>query len=357
MNPDDLIRRVAGHGLTPPPAESVVVGADAWPTLRAEVVAGRITGHLVAAVIDDAVALDEAAWQEALAAHRDAMGVALHLERLLGRVVATCRAHDLDPIVLKGPAVAALDYPRPELRDFGDIDLLVPSERMSEIAARFVADGCVRTQPELREGIDDRYGKGITLRTPEGWEIDWHRTLAPGPIGLVLERQGLMGHTTTFELGGRTLRAYDRTHRFLHACIHVVLGNDHPRLSALRDVAQIGLELDPDAVVQRAAELHLAAVVQRAVLLSHDRVAQPDHDLVAWAGRYRPGEREEKLLATYAQGRTFARQALASLGVLSPTDAARYAWALAWPTKESLESRGRTRWTHLRALARTVRQR
>ena len=357
MNPDDLIRTVAGHGLTPPPADPVVVGTDAWPTLKAGVVSGRITGHLVAAVVDGAVALDEPAWDEALAAHRDAMSVALHLEQLLGRVVATCRTHGVDPIVLKGPAVAALDYPRPELRDFGDIDLLVPSNRMSEIADRFVADGCSRTQPELREGIDDRFGKGITLRTPEGWEIDWHRTLAPGPIGLVLERQGLMGHTTTFELGGLTLRAYDRTHRFLHACVHAVLGNDHPRLSALRDVAQIGRGLDPRATVRHAADLHLAAVVQRAVLLSRDRVAQPDHGLVAWAGRDRPGEREEKLLATYAEGRTFARQALASLRVLSPPDAARYAWALAWPTKENLESRGRTRWTHLRALVRTVRSR
>ena len=159
MNPDDLIRTVAGHGLTPPPADPVVVGTDAWPTLQAGVVSGRITGHLVAAVVDGAVALDEPAWDEALAAHRDAMSVALHLEQLLGRVVATCRTHGVDPIVLKGPAVAALDYPRPELRDFGDIDLLVPSNRMSEIADRFVADGCSRTQPELREGIDDRFGK------------------------------------------------------------------------------------------------------------------------------------------------------------------------------------------------------
>ena len=357
MSADHLIRMVAGHGLGPPPDEPVAVEAESWPGLKAAVVGGRITGHLVAAVVDGAVALEELAWEEALQCHRQAMGVALHLERLLGRVVTTCRAHDVDPIVLKGPAVAWLDYARPELRDFGDIDLLVPSAHLSALADRFVADGCSRTQPELREGVDDRFGKGITLRTSEGWEIDWHRTLAPGPIGLVLERQGLMGHTTTFELGGETLTAYDRPHRFLHACVHVVLGNDHPRLSALRDVAQIGSAVDPDALVRRAGDLHLAAVVQRAVLLSRDRVAQPDHGLAEWAGRYEPGEREEKLLATYTDGRTFARQALASLGVLAPADAARYAWALAWPTKENLESRGRTRWTHLRALARTARPR
>ena len=356
MNPDDLVRTVAGHGLNPA-RDPVAVDRDAWPTLKASVVTGRITGHLVAAVVDGALVLDEPAWEEALAAHRDAMGVALHLERLLGRVVDTCRSHGVDPVVLKGPAVAVLDYPRPELRDFGDIDLLVPSDRMSELADVFIADGCVRTQPELREGIDDRFGKGITLRTTEGWEIDWHRTLAPGPIGLLLERRGLLGHTTTFELSGRTVRAYDRTHRFLHACIHVVLGNDHPRLSSLRDVAQIGRRVDPDAVALRADDLHLAAVVQRAVLLSHDRVAQPDDGLMAWARRYRPGDGEEELLATYAEGRTFARQALASLGVLAPADAARYAWALAWPTKENLRSRGRTRWTHMRALAGTIRRR
>jgi hypothetical protein len=86
-------------------------------------------------------------------------------------------------------------------------------------------------------------------------------------------------------------------------------------------------------------------------------VAQPDQGLAEWARGYEPSEREEKLLATYTEGRTFARQALASLGVLSPADAARYAWALGWPTRENLESRGRTRWTHLQALARMVRPR
>ena len=354
MTLEATVAAIAGHGLDRMPAEPIDVGSEAWPGVRSAVVTGRITGHLVAAVLDGVVVLDEEAWEEALAAHRDAMVVALHLERLLLAVVRTCRDAGVDPIVLKGPAVAALDYPRPELRDFGDIDLLVPSARLSSLADRFVADGCTRSQPELRDGIDDRFGKGITLRTPEGWEIDWHRTLAPGPIGLVLERQGLLGHTTTFELAGQTLTAYDRTHRFLHACVHVVLGNDHPRLSALRDVAQIGAELDPDVVTRRADDLRLTAVVQRAVLLSTERVAQPDHGLVAWAGRYQPGERETKLLATYTDGRTFARQALASLGVLSPTDAARYAWALAWPTKQNLESRGRTRWTHLQALARST---
>ena len=354
MTTDTTVAAIAGHGLAPMPDEPIAVDADAWADVRAAVVTGRITGHLVAAAVDGVVTLHEAAWEEALDSHRDAMGIALHLERLLVGVVRTCRDAGVDPIVLKGPAVAALDYPRPELRDFGDIDLLVPSDRMSVLADRFVADGCTRGQPELRDGIDDRFGKGITLRTPEGWEIDWHRTLAPGPIGLVLERQGLLGHTTTFELAGETLTAYDRTHRFLHACVHVVLGNDHPRLSALRDVAQIGAGLDPDAVTQRADELRLTAVVQQAVLLSTERVAQPHNGLVEWAGRYQPDERETKLLATYIDGRTFARQALASLGVLSPNEAARYAWALAWPTRENLESRGRTRWTHLRALARST---
>ena len=37
---------------------------------------------------------------------------------------------------------------------------------------------------------------------------------------------------------------------------------------------------------------------------------QPDHGLLEWADGYRPGEREHKLLATDAGGRTFARQAL-----------------------------------------------
>ena len=94
--------------------------------------------------------------------------------------------------VLKGTASSHLDYPDPALRTYGDVDLLVPGDHYEQAVRLLVSDGAHRRYPEPRTGFDRRFGKGCSLRTPDGLEVDLHRTFTMGPYGesLALESCG-----------------------------------------------------------------------------------------------------------------------------------------------------------------------
>jgi hypothetical protein len=69
---------------------------------------------------------------------RSAWGLTLSglaLGRALEEVVLALEAAEVSVLVLKGPAVAEQLYPRPELRPYTDIDILVGIERHADVAA------------------------------------------------------------------------------------------------------------------------------------------------------------------------------------------------------------------------------
>ncbi len=130
----------------------------------------------------------------------------LTLEATLLRVAETFE-HAVIPFrVLKGPAVAHLDYPDPALRDFGDIDLLIQPDDLDRTIAVLTEQGFARRFPEPRAGFDRRFTKSVSVVNPGGKELDLHRTLAPGVFGLRVKVAMLWDATPVqFVLGGRTL--------------------------------------------------------------------------------------------------------------------------------------------------------
>lgn len=309
-----------------------------WEHLHEEVDRQRLWGLLGAAASAGALPATDRQAARAEAIHRQAMRSVLELEAM------AVTAHDLlagagIPVrLLKGLAVAHLDEAEPSLRCFNDVDLLVAGEHIGE-AVRLLDDaGYERDLPERRRGYDQRFAKEVTLTGPRGREIDLHRTLADGGLGLAIAVDDLWREPEVVVLAGRTLAAVDADLRLLNACYGALLGDPVPRLVLLRDVGLLlgGGKLDVDRVVATAQRWHGDAVVAAAVRLAAATFNASGWPLLDWAQSHVPSRRAERLLRCYRSQGGSNTQVLLS-GLLAPigwAPRAAYARALAFPSRD-----------------------
>lgn len=346
---------VAGHGL-PGARRTFPTGPlsdEDWIRLVRSAVTQRMTGPLWAAV--DAGALPATPHQadQARAAHRAGAARVLALERGLVDVVNRLDQRGIESIVLKGSAVANLDWIQPALRSFVDLDLLIRAADMDQAVRVLLEGGCVRLLEEPRPGFDRRFDKGVTLVAADGYEVDIHRTFVLGPWGLRVDLDALWEGCQEFRAAGRTFRALSDLNRFVHACFHASLGDWPLRLGSLRDVAEMMRDNETRAAsrIARAESWGVQAIVASAVVDATRLLGlDTDDELTRWAGAYRPGRREHSYLALHTQvDKTFAAQAAAMLGALPRLrDKAAYAHALLLPRREYVAGRHPSPWTRLR---------
>jgi hypothetical protein len=279
-------RAVLAHGLTGPPEDAGAPALtdphadDDWAALRGEASHHRLDGLLVAAVVDGLVATTVEQRAELAHLELDLTRARMWHEQRLVTVVDDLEAAGIEVRVLKGPALAALDYPDAQLRPTGDIDLLVHGEQIDHAVAALVAMGGIRTDPDPVAGYAGRVGKGATIAMPDGLEVDLHRLLVWGPLGVRMPPAALWEPGRTFERGGRAFETLDVETTLLHACAHLlVLG--WRRALTLRDVAQVLANpgLDPDRAIRLARRTDAEALLATGVLL-----AQRELDLAdaAW---------------------------------------------------------------------------
>ncbi len=359
-----LAQAVTAHGLD---GALALPGAPVEPPIWAHLMAvarhERITGFLVEAILAGALPVTAEQADEAKVAHRASMATALALEATLVETAALLEQAGVDHRVLKGTAVAHLDYPHPWLRSFGDVDLLVRSSQYDHAIETLVAAGHRRDFPEPRPGFNRRFGKGSCLIGPTGYEIDLHRTLAMAPYGLRVGLDDLWRRSSAFELAGRLFNALGPEERFLHACFHAVLGNSPPRLAALRDVAQMHLArpLDLDLTRRLSQSWAADAVVARAVTMAGEVLGLgSDGPLSRWTAGFSPGRRDRRFLSVYT-GVTpnYAAKSFAAVRAIPRLrDKAAFVFALALPNRRYLEQRQEQplqRWR--RGLAQALRRR
>ena len=359
-------RRLCGEGEYPVPLLAVAgyrlpgagrafpdepLAEQGWASVLAGARTHRLTGLLSAATADGALPATQAQVHQARAAHRAALLRVMALERELIAVVELLAGEGVESRVLKGSAVAHLDYSDPALRSFIDLDVLVRASDIDRAVAVLSAAGFARTLAEPRPGFDRRFDKGLTLIPPAGFELDLHRTFVLGPWGVLVDLDRLWDEGQEFRVGGRPVRALSRPNRFMHACYHAALGDWPLRLGSLRDVAEMLRRVDRDgASVRRlAASWDAEAVVAAAVADSRRLLGTaPAGELLDWAERYVPSRREEAWLALHTHtDKTFSAQAIATLRVLPRwRDKAAYLRALVLPDARYTAGR------HASALAR-----
>ena len=365
-----LARRIAAYGLGGPDAHGTTARSllvkplcpGEWTALVRTVRHERMLGLLACAVADGAIATTDDQAAEVHDAHVAALCGDLVRERELIDLVGLLEGSGVDHRVLKGAAVAHLDYPDPALRSFADVDLLVRAEEWEEAIQVLRQAGWERQFAEPRPGFERRFVKGMVLTRPEdgGTELDLHRTLALGPFGLTVRLEDLWADYEVLQVGGVRLRALATEERFLHACFHAALGDLPPRLVPLRDIAQMSLcgKLDLGRVVRHAESWRAEAVLVRAVELAWATLGlDPAAEMVTRVSSLQPSSSEVRALGTYLSSRrSYVGLCIAALRVIrSPSDKARYVAALAFPKRDFVAPRYRSRAARWRVAARTLR--
>ncbi|WP_445185031.1 nucleotidyltransferase family protein [Pseudonocardia sp. Cha107L01] len=308
----------------------------AWVELLAGAEHHRLTGLLLRAVTEGAQPTTPEQARQIRAVHRIKQLRVMDLERELFAIVELLANRGIDSRVLKGTAVAHLDYPDPALRSFIDLDVLVRARDVDRAVAAMSAAGFARMVAEPRPGFDRRFEKSVPLVAPSRFELDLHRNLIQGPWGLGVDLGALWDEGAEFRVAGRALHALSGANRFMHACYHASLGDWPLRLGTLRDVAEMLVHLGSEgAAVRRLAASWGAEAVVAAAVVDAERLLgfAPGGELSEWAVNYVPSGKEVSRLGLHTHaGKTFAAQAVATLMALPRLrDKAAYARALALP--------------------------
>lgn len=348
-----LARRVAAYGLGDEESEEPgasfprrPLGGEQWSDLLAEAKSQRILGLLWSAVADGALAATAEQAAQLNEVHVDALCGELLRERVLLSTARLLSGSGLDHRVLKGPAVAHLDYPDPALRSFADIDLLVRSDQWDDAVGLLRTARWEREFPEPRPGFDRRFSKGVAFRHPQlPAELDLHRTLAFGPFGLSVRLEDLWDNSQPLTLGEETLQALDAVGRFLQSCFTAVLFfDDPPRLVPQRDIAQMLLSgrVDLDRAIRVARSWEAEAVLRRGIEVAWEALGlDPSDEAVQRIRSLRVPPRQLKALDVYLlPGRSYVGLCVAATRAISrPSDKVRYLSALAFPRRAFLSPR------------------
>lgn len=328
-------RWAVGHG--PVPAFAAM-DDDGWHRLLAEARGHRMAGAVAAAVMESG-ALAGTRWEQIADLEREWALHTLRAERTLLDVVATLDDAGIEHRVLKGSAFAHVHWPAPEMRVFGDADVLVRSEDMDAAVAAVLAVGGERLVPEVRRGFDRRFGKSVTMRSAERVEIDLHRMLVAGPHAFLVPENDLWEAPLSFQVGGRSLLCLPAETALVHAAVHAV-ASLAPRLPSLLDVAFVAESADLGRTAEVAAQWKVRPLVREAGARLAGELGLAGQPVVDWADGLGSSAEEDELFELFVGTTSFRRTARATVPYIPrPVDRLRFLASLAWPSRAHRRAR------------------
>lgn len=165
-------------------------------------------------------------------------------------------------VVLKGAALGVLDYPSPDLRPMGDIDILVRPEAVDAALGVLTAQGF---RPEAEVTSQRRsLIHGENFSSAQGVQLDLHWHLYPSRTEIPPDA-GWWRHARPFELAGLPVLALGAADQLVHALGHGLTWSPTPGHRWAADVAMIlqsqGANLDLDRVVEAATTMRKTSAV------------------------------------------------------------------------------------------------
>jgi hypothetical protein len=177
----------------------------------------------------------------------------LRLTSELLQIVDSLHRHDIRSIPYKGPVLAAMVYGDISLREFADLDIIVP-EKDAKRAITLLSAWGYRYAKETE--------KDITLRRDDvGIELDLHWGVATGKAPIQIPPELLWSDLHTFSVAGRAVLAHSYETLLLTQCFH---GAKHlwEKLGWLCDIAEI---------VRSQPSLNWSRIVEEATALGGRR--------------------------------------------------------------------------------------
>lgn len=245
------------------PASVATLDATGWNGLIAAARAERLIGTLAFRLADVVV---PPAVQPILAdARTDAAREARQALWEADRAVQALHPLDVRVILLKGTAYAAARLRAGQGRFIGDLDILVPRDRLAAVEQALIAAGWEWVK---EDAYDDAYYRQWMHELPpmihrtRDRMIDVHHTILPLTARPRPDAAALIADAQPIADGLYMLSAEDRV---CHAAAHMLADGDlQGGLRNLWDIYGLLAECDPTLLDQRAARHGLRAHVQQA---------------------------------------------------------------------------------------------
>ncbi|HEU4643196.1 MAG TPA: nucleotidyltransferase family protein [Gemmatimonadaceae bacterium] len=230
------------------------------------------------------------------------------LARHLATVVAALEERGVPVIPLKGPVLALAVYGDLALRRFGDLDILVPRERVPDArdalralgystATRFSSDAeraLARSDYHVRYALP---GAGV--------KVELHWSLTREVAGTHVSERWAWANSRELDLLGRTVTALRDEALLVYLCIH---GSKHGwgRLAWICDVAELlrgaGATMKWDVVAELARECGARRMVPLGLALARELLDAP---VPADAARLLPETARVRALVAEVRARLF----------------------------------------------------
>ena len=178
----------------------------------------RLVGLLHASAEDGALALQGNQWSQLETASQEIADETERAERSTAEVALQLDRAGMQCRVLKGAALAHLDYPAAAMRPYVHVNILVKAEEFVDAVGLLGSHGYHRAHAEPAVGFDSKFRKGTDLMSSAGTRVELHRTIADGPYAMIVDHSELFTTSTQVLVGGEDLLALGPEERLLHAC-------------------------------------------------------------------------------------------------------------------------------------------
>ncbi|HXI02978.1 MAG TPA: nucleotidyltransferase family protein [Candidatus Saccharimonadales bacterium] len=190
------------------------------------------------------------------AAHGSACLMAIQLAGL-DRILDAFRTEGLDPVLLKGAALALTLYEQSALRAMKDIDLLVRPEEVGRAVSILERLGFRAIRTSRKPSFYASHHHAVPMIDPSGRLIvEIHRGIVPPSGGLDVDPAPLLARSVRVTKEGRSCRVLAVEDQLLHASLH--LSYTDRFLGRLRDL------LDIHALVESSGGLDWGIVIESA---------------------------------------------------------------------------------------------
>ncbi|MEZ6006361.1 MAG: nucleotidyltransferase family protein [Planctomycetota bacterium] len=253
------------------------IPTDAAAHLLALVTAHGLDARLDEAVRDGRARVPDAQRPGLRERMRTRTAKALHALHIRDQAVGLLQAAGVPVVVLKGAAFADWLYPRPELRAFEDVDLLVPRSSWRMALAVLVAGGA---------SAGRRSGSGPHVRSvqvPGGLVVDLHGRFADAPGRAGLDGEPVFDRALPTAHGGPQVPTLSLGDHLLHVAEHAARSK-WVRLGWLTDVHLLREHLDRaglalDEVRALADRVGRRRMLELALLLEARAYGRPHDDV------------------------------------------------------------------------------
>lgn len=211
---------------------------------------------------------------------RDAMMQALFLSAELFRVLEELQRAEIPAIPHKGPVLSTRAFGNPALRQFEDLDIVVPQRFIPRVCERMLKIGYESRLPLTKfaaQATADIPGEYVFVQPASHTIVEFHteRTLRYFPRTPNID--AMIRRATTVKMSGKEVPAFSAEDEMLLLAVHGAK-DLWARLIWIADIAELvssAPAMEWNDAIGRANEMQIGRMLRLALLLAHEIVGMP----------------------------------------------------------------------------------